>query len=89
MSGLRVGMAPAERDAMLGGMFAELDQCDIDRLAEAVIAATGCDPRTEPEFGGVTMGHCAACNQRRAVTLLSIDGETPAQTCAECAGLPT
>ena len=51
----QVGMAPAERDAMLDGIFAALDQCDIDRLAETVITATGCDPRTEPDFGGITI----------------------------------
>ncbi len=83
----QVGMAPAERDAMLGGIFAALDRCDIDRLAEAVITATGCDPRTEPDFGGITIAHCAVCSQRRAVTMLSVDGETPARICGDCAGL--
>lgn len=56
-------------------------------LTHRVRAHTGCDPRVDSEFGGVTVEPCAECRTVTAVTTLSQDGERFSRVCADCAGL--
>ena len=61
---------------------AEIDS--VESLADAVRTWTGCDPRLDPDFEGVTIEPCVTCNQTTAVTSLSLDGESAARICADC-----
>lgn len=58
-----------------------------DYLIVLVRERTGCDPRFDPEFGGVTVEPCAECRKVTTVTTLNQDGEQFSRVCADCAGL--
>jgi len=69
----------------------------LDTLADLIIEATGCDPRTdEPELFDLAVGECVDCHAHTATAILDpcgtwIDGEcdmtgecNPRRLCAHC-----